>query len=641
MTTNFRPEIAGLRALAVLGVVLFHLKIPGSSGGFVGVDVFFVISGFLITRNILRDEQKNRFSLGQFYLRRTRRIYPALIATVILTYIAGALWCAPLMFLDVAKECTHALLSIANIQYWRESHKYFAPNSDELAMLHFWSLSVEEQFYLVWPLLIVWAHRIGRLREVIIAATVASLLASVAVARTDPVAVFFLMPFRIFEFGLGAITPFLEILLGHRSKQILSAGGIVSIVASAVLVRPDSAYLLVTLVPCLGAVSIIMGGGKTIAAKLLIHPAAVAVGTISYSLYLCHWPIIFFSRFIFGPIANSPSAILIEAATMLCTAFLMYRFIERPFIQSDDGPTVNFWKYSGAFWSIILTLVAITHATFLLKGFAWRLPAERAEIAHLQEFPSGEDIFPVDGPFAMQLVGDSHAIQYMAGLSPLAKRFGIKMEILATPGCPILFGVTLKQSRRLECVIERNRSLERIQRTNLPIIFAQKWDFYDDATIDYDFEGWTFSGTEEHSYTKLEEALDQTIGQFATSGRHTLIIGRQVESDCAINLPRLLAGPLPHAPLPPCPARKRKEMEQSGIRINDMLARVQAKWPDRIELLRPVDYFCDDECPTVKDGLWLYRDGSHFTVAGSNYMVARAAAPIGKFLFKTRTHLER
>ena len=127
-THRFRAEIAGLRAIAVISVVLFHLKVGGFDGGFVGVDIFFVISGYLITGNILRDLHADRFSFGQFYIRRTRRIYPALIFTVVATYIAGALWCSPEMFLDLAKESTHALLSISNIQYWRESHRYFAPN---------------------------------------------------------------------------------------------------------------------------------------------------------------------------------------------------------------------------------------------------------------------------------------------------------------------------------------------------------------------------------------------------------------------------------------------------------------------------------------------------------------------------------
>jgi peptidoglycan/LPS O-acetylase OafA/YrhL len=202
MDKHFRTEIAGLRAIAVISVVLFHLKVSGFQGGFVGVDVFFVISGYLISRNILRDLQLGRFSFGQFYIRRTRRIYPALIFTVVATYIAGALWCAPEMFHDLAKEGTHALLSISNIQYWRESHQYFAPKSEELALLHCWSLSAEEQFYLFWPLFIAFAWRRKRTFQIIAAAGVISLLASVAVAGADPLAAFFSDAFshlRIFD----------------------------------------------------------------------------------------------------------------------------------------------------------------------------------------------------------------------------------------------------------------------------------------------------------------------------------------------------------------------------------------------------------------------------------------------------------
>jgi peptidoglycan/LPS O-acetylase OafA/YrhL len=205
MESRFRPEIAGLRAVAVVSVVLFHLKLGSLQGGFVGVDIFFVISGYLITRNILSDLQADHFSLGQFYVRRTRRIYPALIFTVVVTYLVGALWCSPEMFLDLAKECTHALLSISNIQYWRESYQYFAPSSDELALLHCWSLSLEEQFYLLWPIFIVLARKTGRVFTIIVVAAVASFAVSIFVAKTDPLAAFFLMPFRIFEFAAGAL----------------------------------------------------------------------------------------------------------------------------------------------------------------------------------------------------------------------------------------------------------------------------------------------------------------------------------------------------------------------------------------------------------------------------------------------------
>src|ERR1700693_1162654 len=256
MASHFRGEIAGLRAVAVISVVLFHLKVGGFDGGFVGVDVFFVISGYLISRNILHDLQLGQFSFGQFYVRRTRRIYPALIFTVVATYLCGALWCAPLMFHDIAKESTHALLSSSNIQYWRESHQYFAPNSDELALLHCWSLSLEEQFYLFWPVFIVLAWKCDRTFVIVALAAIVSFLLSIVISKVDPLAVFFLMPFRIFEFGAGALVLFLEarFRLSDTNAEILSAIGLLSITASVFLFHSDMPHLdAAILLPCLGA----------------------------------------------------------------------------------------------------------------------------------------------------------------------------------------------------------------------------------------------------------------------------------------------------------------------------------------------------------------------------------------------------
>jgi peptidoglycan/LPS O-acetylase OafA/YrhL len=629
---NFRPEIAGLRAVAVVAVILFHLKFQAFPGGFMGVDVFFVISGYLITGNILRDVREDRFSLVQFYVRRTRRIYPALISIVVATYLLGAIWCSPLMFLDLAKECTHALLSISNIQYWRESHKYFAANSDELAMLHCWSLSLEEQFYLVWPVFLLWAHKLGRAFPAILASTVASILGAILLSNADSSAVFFLMPFRIFEFGCGAITLYLENLPRKQTVNLtLSVAGLGAILASLVLLRSDLPHLeMYSLIPSVGAAAVILSGSKAGAGRLLSHPLAVAVGAISYSLYLCHWPIIFFARFIFGPAANSLNGTILIVAGMFLTATIMYRFVERPFRRPSAVPA-NLWGYSAASWSIVLGLAAITHSTFLLKGFPWRLPSDQAELAHLQQFPSGNDILvDPDAPLGLHLLGDSYAVQYMAGLSVLTHQLGIGMEISARPGCPMLYGVTLKSSRRQECAIARDLAFERAAHSALPVIFAQRWDFYDDATID-DNDG-SSAASEPHSYVKLESALAKTMEELLRQPRRVLLVGSQVEAGCTINLARILPGPLTHAPLMPCSTIERFDAEKVGKPYNDMLLRIQSRWPDRVELFRPVDYFCDDDCPTVQNGIWLYYESKHFSVAGSRYIVTRARNRIANFI---------
>jgi peptidoglycan/LPS O-acetylase OafA/YrhL len=636
MVSHFRSEIAGLRAVAVISVVLFHLKLVSFQGGFVGVDIFFVISGYLITRNILSDLKADRFSFGQFYLRRTRRIYPALIFTVVVTYLVGALWCAPDMFLDLAKEGTHALLSISNIQYWRESHRYFAPSSDELALLHCWSLSLEEQFYLFWPAFVVVARKSGRTFEVIAIAAVTSLFASIIAAKVDPLAAFFLMPFRIFEFAIGAFILLLEtrFRLSSAVAECLSVAGMICIAASVLLFESGMPHLDVAiLLPCLGAAATIWAGDKTQTSALLTNSAMVATGAISYSLYLCHWPIIFFARFIFGDAAaNSSLGILTMVAIMTVIAALMYWLVERPFIRPAELRSASLLKNALGFWSVILSLVAITHLTFLSRGFPWRLPETQTELAHLQDFPSGRDMQRIGEPFGLELVGDSLTAEYAFGLTPILDELNMNLHVMGAAGCPILYGVTSKLVRRNECRLARDQALESLDQTTLPIVYAQKWSLYDDAKIDYEFDAAESLSPGTGSYTKLQLALERTIEKIVARGHRVLLIGEQVDPSCPINRPRLLQGPLPHAPQPPCPPKTREEAEQSTAKIDRMLSSIQAKWPENVAFLRPVDYFCDKNCPVVKDGIWFYSNRIHLTLAGSEYMVTRSGDVFRKFL---------
>jgi peptidoglycan/LPS O-acetylase OafA/YrhL len=635
MSNAFRSEIAGLRAIAVAGVVLFHLKVAGFQGGFVGVDIFFVISGYLITRNILSDIDAGRFSFGEFYVRRTRRIYPALIFTVLATYLAGALWCSPQMFLDLAKESTHAILSISNIQYWREANQYFAPDSEHLALLHCWSLSLEEQFYLFWPALIVLASKSGRPFAVIAMTGAASLAFSLVASQTDPGAAFFLMPCRIFEFAIGALVLAAERGWGRsrpkRLLEALSAIGMVSIVASVLLFRPDMPNAgVASLLPCIGAALVIWSGGGTRPAALLTNRATTALGAISYSLYLCHWPIIFFARFIFGEAAESAAALPLMVAIMLAVATAMYRLIERRFHHDRRSSPPSFKRNFVGFASLMLMIVAMTHTTFVEKGFAWRLPPDQAELARLQgvsyRFGVDQGIDQDRGPVRFALVGDSFASQYLPGLSPLLGELNISADLLTLPGCPLLHA-TIQGRHEAECERWHDQTLAELQNSNLPVILAQRWENYTDG-ISY-LLATPAAGS---PLERLQTALETTLARLTISGRRILIIGDQVRAGCAIDVPRVLSGPLPHAPVKPCPASSREAAEQASAAINRVLETVQAKWPDQVSLLRPVDYFCDADCPVVKDGIWLYYDATHFSVAGSLYMVERSKAVFEEFL---------
>jgi peptidoglycan/LPS O-acetylase OafA/YrhL len=636
MTGHFRNEIAGLRAVAVIGVVLFHLKVAGVQGGFVGVDAFFVISGYLITRNILRDIDTNRFTFGGFYLRRTRRILPALIFTVVLTYLLGALWCSPLMFLDLAKECTHALLSIANIQYWRESHQYFAPNSDELALLHCWSLSLEEQFYLLWPLFIVLASKTGRPYLAIAVAALASLVGAVGIAKADPLAAFFLMPFRIFEFAAGALVLPLEARFrpGKAIAEALSAGGLLCVVASMLLFSSDMPYLeAAAVVPCLGAAATIWAGDRTFVSRIITNRPMLALGAISYSLYLCHWPIIFFARFIFGGTADTLPGMVATTSCMLVVAGLMYAFVERRFILPSPPPKGGSLRYVVGLTSVILGLVAVTHTTFLSRGFAWRLPATQWAQMHLQGFPAGADIINPSEHVGVQFIGDSIAIEYEYGLRSIMQQLKVGFRAAGGSGCPILQGVTLsKSTRRDECLQARDRTLEQMQSTDTPIIYAQLWSYYDDAAIDYDQETAEAIPPTKGAYRKLQSALGPTVEKLVARGHRILLIGGQMDPGCFINVPRLQPGPLPHMPQPPCPVTTRPDAERYVAPIDRILDGLSARWPDKVTVMRPVDYFCDSECPVVMDGLWLYNNRSHLSLAGADYMIGRSGSVFRQFI---------
>ncbi|MGY0571656.1 acyltransferase family protein [Bradyrhizobium sp. RDM12] len=627
---GFRGEIVQLRAIAVLSVLLFHLKVPGFQGGFVGVDVFFVISGYLITRNILREQAEGRFSFGAFYLRRTRRIYPALIFTVLATYLAGALWTAPLLFLDIAKECTHALLSIANIQYWREASHYFAAKSDELALLHCWSLSLEEQFYLIWPALLIAAARVGRIRSAIVLLSLASFMATIWIGPIDRSAVFFLMPFRIFEFGCGALVHFVGKTPPRQSvRELLSASGFAVILSSALMLRPEtSRQELLVLIPCLGAAAVIWAGDATFISRVLRLQALTAIGTISYSLYLCHWPIIFYSRFIFGEAADSVGGIMVMLVTMLFIACGMYYFVERRFIISTAASGVP-WKALMKFSAATLTLVVLTHATFVLKGFAWRVPESVLADGRLDSSPARDQVVrPSDRPI-VDLAGDSHAEMYVAAMLPLVESQGGDLQYVGTAGCPIVKGAAIKSRRRMDCLRDRDEQIAQLATQTRPLIFIQRWETYDDVGIDYDRPGmWS---NEAGSFTKLEAALSETLGAL-TPVRRVMLVGAQVPASCEINRPRLLQGPLRHVPPRPCAPMSKASAVMAGAAVNAMLARVQSKYPGRVDLLKPVDYLCDETCPTYHAGHWLYWDATHFTLAGSMFMTDRAASTFRTFI---------
>ena len=323
---DYRPDIDGLRAVAVVPVVLYHAGVPALTGGFVGVDVFFVISGYLITGIVAAGIAAGSFSIVEFYERRARRILPALFVVLAASVAAGWWLLLPEPLERFAKSLLAATLFGSNFWFLDSARDYFAPGSDFAPLLHTWSLAVEEQFYLFFPPLLWAVARWRRGREVRLVAwlSLASFLGAVVVVAVDPPLAFYLAPLRIWELGLGALLALRPVprLAARWQREGLGALGLAGI-AVAVFGYDDLTPFpgFAALAPCLGALAIIAvgSGGSVVNRALAIRPV-VFVGLISYSLYLWHWPILAFLRVRLGEV-ELPSGVAAVAvlASLGCT----------------------------------------------------------------------------------------------------------------------------------------------------------------------------------------------------------------------------------------------------------------------------------------------------------------------------------
>jgi peptidoglycan/LPS O-acetylase OafA/YrhL len=345
---HYRAEIDGLRAIAVLAVLFFHLRVSGFSGGFVGVDVFFVISGFLITCIVASDIEAGRFNLARFWSRRARRLLPALFTTLALSCIAAFLLFAPQHLESFAKSVTASTFGVSNILFWRETG-YFDLAARTKPLLHSWSLSVEWQFYLVWPILLsVFLCRYPR-RMLWLMLTTAMLSFCLILAfqngslwllsRTRAAewiadgraTVFYNTPFRVFEFACGAALAWLpkpRLAIVHELLVVLG----LALIGSAILLLDSSsrAPALNVLLPTLGAVMVLHADRSRWAGLILRNGPAIYLGRISYSLYLIHWPLIVFCEYGLLRTLQPVEAILVGLLSLVL-AVLMFHCVEQPY----------------------------------------------------------------------------------------------------------------------------------------------------------------------------------------------------------------------------------------------------------------------------------------------------------------------
>ncbi|MFC4784108.1 acyltransferase family protein [Nocardioides sp. MAHUQ-72] len=348
---SFRPDIQGIRALAVLLVIVHHLGGHGISGGFIGVDVFFVVSGFLITSLLVREvDRTGRVSLVDFYARRARRILPAATVVTLATVVGSTVLLAMLRTQTVITDAVWATLFAANVRFAMVGTDYFAQGEPPSPLQHYWSLSVEEQFYLVWPVILllcaVWARRrsrtAGRRLSVVVLATLvaASLAWSMWATYHSPTTAYFSTFARAWELGVGAGCALLLSGGRWRPPAAVSAAlpwaGLAAIGVAALWLTPRTPFPgIVATLPVLGAAALILGGAHerpTVVGRVLSSPPAVRVGDWSYSLYLWHWPLIILVRSQVGPQRfNTPAFQLVMLVLIFVLSWATYRWVETPF----------------------------------------------------------------------------------------------------------------------------------------------------------------------------------------------------------------------------------------------------------------------------------------------------------------------
>jgi peptidoglycan/LPS O-acetylase OafA/YrhL len=377
---NYRPEVDGLRALAVLSVVLYHAQVPIVRGGFLGVDVFFVISGYLITYIIQRGLESNNFSIYQFYIRRIRRIIPALLVMTAMTALPAYLLLLPDDMENYGQSIVATTLSANNILLYL-TRSYFALEAEFKPLIHTWSLGVEEQYYLVVPLLMWTAFYLARRRGVFLSVLLISLFSfwiSTILRVSDADANFYLIFTRAWELGIGAGAALLQRKVGafraNASAGLALLG--LGVVLASFLVFEDSWHLPgpATALPVLGtALTLMFANERNLVGRILSLRPVVFVGLISYSTYLYHQPIFTFARI---ASLEPPSPILLLALTplILGLSYLSWRFVEQPFRDSRRVSTRR-----------LLTLVGTTSAALLAIGLTFHLTSgfysQRPELA--------------------------------------------------------------------------------------------------------------------------------------------------------------------------------------------------------------------------------------------------------------------
>ncbi len=623
--SKYRADIDGLRAIAVLLVVGFHAFPEWIGGGLIGVDIFFVISGFLISTIIIGGLERKTFSFLVFYSRRIRRIFPALLLVLAASFAIGWFLLLPDSYALLGEHIAGAVGFASNFILWSESG-YFDGASITKPLLHLWSLGIEEQFYLAWPLLLwlAWSRKLN-LPIFILSLAVVSFVLNVVIIRGDVIAAFYAPYTRAWELLVGALFASLAIEkprlleLASATGNLLSVLGAILLLTGALFINRDSAFPgWWALLPVFGAALLILASDRSwLNRHILAHPVLVWIGLVSYPLYLWHWPLLSFAQSLQDD--NTPPSIGVRATIVLCSvilAWLTYRFIEAPLrFGSRNGPKVAALvgamiavgmlglicnQQSGLgfrFPQVVRNLTAhsFDYAAIYREGSCFLLPNQDAggfATCPAQEAPGRPTLF---------LWGDSHAAHFYPGyLAVLGDNFNIVQRTASL--CPPFLGLTMTE--RPQCKSVNDHVFDEIAalRPAVVVLSAAWW----------------------HQYPFWQGHLADTIERLRRAGVLRIDLIGPAPAWYA-KLPHILSKAIGIDPGHRVPLRTTKGLDPKVFAMDKALRDFAAR--TSVNYLSPATILCNDEGCLVQlddSGKTLMQwDYDHLTVTGSRYLVSK------------------
>lgn len=661
-STTYQPHIDGLRAIAVLLVIFHHIgDWGGLTGGFVGVDVFFVISGFLITSIVKSEVETGRFTFGNFYTRRVVRLAPAYFTVLLATTIAALIWMLPAELLAYARSMVASSVFLANFYMWKEVGGYFGANAETVPLLHLWTLAVEEQFYLFWPVALLVVHRLFPRKWVlwvILSVAVAGMVVSQWGVLRFPAAAYYLLPTRFFELALGAVLAYLPAV-----KRVRPWGTAVSLAGIAMVIYAALTYWKGTLFPGYAALLPVLGtalalrwGSGTVVGRVLSMPAATFIGRLSYPAYLWHWPIIAFLNL--NEVVITVTIGLAVVMSTLLLAWMTYRWIELPARHFRSFPVKRVLLVGGGASSTASIVLALALVGF--NGLPDRFPDSLNKKSEaLLAFPNkmrgrcneGPPTAPLtadkcilgrsEGQVEFLLVGDSHANHFSGFLDVLGKDASLRGYDMTRSNTPFLPGVARwyvrdgKKERHENFVLRNMYVAELINKERYKtIVLAGNYaGFYNSEILQSDSN---------EGYAAFEDGMRAAVNMAVSFSSHVVIIN---------TIPLLPAG------LHDCTLRAERfgrsvdctlpvtEHIERTRNLNVFFERLRKEFPT-VVWVDPARLLCgSNSCITELDGIPLYKDTGHLNDHGSRLLGEKWLARFGNPLVSsaspgTTAHLQ-